>query len=57
MSALPPSLLSGMVGRLRGVGAGTIRFCFTHVDNYAHGLIIAERALRPGSAALRVFRS
>lgn len=29
--------------------------CFTHVDNYAHGLIIAERALKPGAAALGKF--
>ena len=28
---------------------------FTHVDNYAHGLIIAERALEKGSRALGQF--
>ena len=40
------------VPRRRLVG---VRICFTHVDNYAHGLIIAERALKPGSKALGGF--
>ena len=31
---------------------GENRICFTYIDNYAHGLIIAEKALYPGSAAL-----
>ena len=30
-------------------------FSFTHVDNYAHGLIIAERALERSSRALGQF--
>lgn len=34
---------------------GRNRICFTHVDNYAHGLIIAERALTPGNPALGKF--
>ena len=32
-------------GRLRIFGSGANRICFTHVDNYAHGLVLAERAL------------
>ena len=34
---------------------GENRICFTHVDNYAHGLIIAERALTAGGNALGKF--
>ena len=34
---------------------GMNKVCFTHVDNYAHGLIIAERALHKGSPALGKF--
>ena len=52
---LPNMLEAAGTGRLRIFGPGTNRICFTHVDNYAHGLIIAERALRPGSAALGQF--
>lgn len=36
-------------------GYGRSRVCFTHVDNYAHGLIIAERALYKDSPALGGF--
>jgi nucleoside-diphosphate-sugar epimerase len=51
-----PNLLEAMgTGRLRVFGKGDNRICFTHVDNYAHGLIVAERALRKGSAALGKF--
>jgi len=51
-----PNLLETMgTGRLRVFGNGRNRICFTHVDNYAHGLIIAERALKPGSKALGGF--
>ena len=42
-------------GRLRVFGPGRNRICFTHVDNYAHALVIAERALHAGSAALGQF--
>jgi nucleoside-diphosphate-sugar epimerase len=47
-------------GRLRvfasaRTGRGFNRVCFTHVDNYAHGLIISERALYKGSPALGKF--
>lgn len=36
-------------------GNGYNRVCFTHVDNYAHGMIIAERALFKGSRACGKF--
>jgi len=52
---LPNMLEAAGTGRLRIFGPGTNRICFTHVDNYAHGLIIAERALRHGSNALGKF--
>jgi len=42
-------------GRLRIFGNGQNRICFTYVDNYAHGLIIAERALVKGGAACGKF--
>ena len=52
---LPNLLESAGTGRLRVFGPGTNRICFTHVDNYAHGLIIAERALYAGSPVLGNF--
>ncbi|KAL1507043.1 hypothetical protein AB1Y20_007905 [Prymnesium parvum] len=52
---LPNLLESCGTNRLRVFGDGRNRICFTHVDNYAHGLIIAERALKPGSPALGKF--
>ncbi len=36
-------------------GKGTNRISYTHVDNYAHGLILGEQALYPGSPALGGF--
>ena len=36
-------------------GYGKNKVCFTFVDNYCHGLIIAERALYPNSPALGKF--
>jgi nucleoside-diphosphate-sugar epimerase len=48
---LPNLLEASGTGRLRIFGNGQNRICFTHVDNYAHGLIIAERALYKGSVA------
>jgi len=48
---LPNLLEASGTGRLRIFGKGENRICFTHVDNYAHGLIIAERALYKGSPA------
>jgi len=51
-----PNLLEACgTGRLRVFGAGRNRICFTHVDNYAHGLILGERALTPGSPAVGKF--
>ena len=52
---LPNMLEAAGTGRLRIFGPGTNRICFTHVDNYAHALVIAERALHAGSAALGQF--
>lgn len=52
---LPNVLEAAGSGRLRIFGNGCNRICFTHVDNYAHGLIIAERALYCGSPALGGF--
>lgn len=52
---LPNLLEAAGTGRLRVFGPGRNRICFTHVDNYAHGLIIAERALHKGSKALGKF--
>lgn len=36
-------------------GDGSARVCWSHVDNYAHALVIAERVLRPGSPAIGRF--
>jgi len=52
---LPNILEAAGTGRLRIFGSGENRICFTHVDNYAHALVIAERALYPGSRALGQF--
>lgn len=52
---LPNLLENAGNGRLRVFGKGENRICFTHVDNYCHGLIIAERALVPKSPALAKF--
>ncbi|KAL3764722.1 hypothetical protein ACHAWU_001552 [Discostella pseudostelligera] len=52
---LPNLLEAAMSGALRIFGNGYNRICFTHVDNYCHGLIIAERALYPDSPALGKF--
>mmetsp|Transcript_32553 Transcript_32553/g.100756 ORF Transcript_32553/g.100756 Transcript_32553/m.100756 type:complete len:419 (+) Transcript_32553:377-1633(+) len=52
---LPNLLEAAGTGRLRIFGPGLNRICFTHVDNYCHGLIIAERALYPKSPALGKF--
>lgn len=39
-------------GMLRIFGNGHNRICFSHVDNYAHGLILGAPALYEGSPAL-----
>jgi nucleoside-diphosphate-sugar epimerase len=52
---LPNLLEAAMSGKLRVFGNGANRICFTHVDNYCHGLILAERALYKESPALGRF--
>ena len=52
---LPNMLETAGSGRLRIFGAGKNRICFTHNDNYCHGLILAERELYDGSPALGKF--
>eukprot|EP01065_Artemidia_motanka_P003842 TRINITY_DN1183_c0_g1_i3.p1 TRINITY_DN1183_c0_g1~~TRINITY_DN1183_c0_g1_i3.p1 ORF type:complete len:439 (+),score=117.85 TRINITY_DN1183_c0_g1_i3:110-1318(+) len=52
---LPNMLETARTGKLRVFGNGRNRICFSHVDNYAHGLILAERALYEGSPALGQF--
>lgn len=52
---LPNMLEAAGTGKLRVFGKGDNRICFTHVDNYCHGLIIAERQLYPGSPVLGKF--
>ena len=52
---LPNLLEAAMHGKLRVFGEGYNRICFTHVDNYCHGLIISEKALYPNSPALGKF--
>jgi len=48
-------LETAATGKLRVFGSGRNRVCFTHVDNYCHGLILAERALFRDSPALGQF--
>lgn len=52
---LPNMLEAAGTGKLRVFGKGDNRICFTHVDNYCHGLIIAERQLFKGSPVLGKF--
>ncbi|GAB5356566.1 hypothetical protein AAMO2058_000301000 [Amorphochlora amoebiformis] len=52
---LPNLLEAAGTGRLRIFGEGKNMISFTHVDNYCHGLILAEKALYPGSPALSNF--
>jgi len=52
---LPNLLEAAGNGKLMVFGEGKNRICFTHVDNYCHGLIIAENTLRPGSDTLGKF--
>ena len=52
---LPNLLEAAGTGRLRVFGNGQNRICFTHVDNYCHGLILAEAALYPNSRACGKF--
>jgi len=57
---MPNILEAAGTGKLRifslaRTGYGKNKVCFTHVDNYAHALIIGERALYKGSPALGQF--
>ena len=52
---LPPVLSAAASGRLRKFGSGRNRVSFTYVDNYCHGLMLAEAALHPGRTALGGF--
>eukprot|EP00672_Neobodo_designis_P014177 CAMPEP_0174870184 /NCGR_PEP_ID=MMETSP1114-20130205/69220_1 /TAXON_ID=312471 /ORGANISM="Neobodo designis, Strain CCAP 1951/1" /LENGTH=424 /DNA_ID=CAMNT_0016105453 /DNA_START=27 /DNA_END=1301 /DNA_ORIENTATION=- len=52
---LPNMLEAAGTGKLRVFGPGTNRICMTHVDNYAHALIIAEPKLFKGSPILGKF--
>lgn len=52
---LPNMLEVAGQGMLRIFGNGHNRICFSHVDNYCHGLILGEPALYPGSPALGKF--
>lgn len=52
---LPNILEAAGSGKLRIFGHGNNRICFTHVDNYCHALIIAERQLYKGSPVIGKF--
>eukprot|EP00291_Cryptomonas_curvata_P004460 CAMPEP_0172185816 /NCGR_PEP_ID=MMETSP1050-20130122/20385_1 /TAXON_ID=233186 /ORGANISM="Cryptomonas curvata, Strain CCAP979/52" /LENGTH=320 /DNA_ID=CAMNT_0012859855 /DNA_START=1 /DNA_END=960 /DNA_ORIENTATION=- len=52
---LPNILNACRTGRLRVFGGGRNVISWTHVDNYCHALIIAERKLFPGSPCLGQF--
>eukprot|EP00618_Florenciella_parvula_P024918 CAMPEP_0119524194 /NCGR_PEP_ID=MMETSP1344-20130328/39172_1 /TAXON_ID=236787 /ORGANISM="Florenciella parvula, Strain CCMP2471" /LENGTH=402 /DNA_ID=CAMNT_0007562647 /DNA_START=113 /DNA_END=1321 /DNA_ORIENTATION=+ len=52
---LPNMLETAGQGLLRIFGNGKNRICFSHVDNYAHGLILGYPALYPGSPACGKF--
>lgn len=52
---LPNMLEAAGTGKLRIFGHGENRICFSHVDNYCHGLIIAERKLYNCSPVLGKF--
>lgn len=51
---LPNVLEVAGQGMLRIFGNGKNRICFSHVDNYSHGLIIGYNALYPNSPALGI---
>merc|ERR1740117_1548283 len=52
---LPNLLDAAGVGKLRIFGSGTSRVGYTHVDNYCHGLVIAEKQLYEKSPHLSKF--
>jgi hypothetical protein len=52
---MPNFLEAAGQGMLRVFGNGRNRICFSHVDNYCHGLLLGEPALHRGSPALGKF--
>eukprot|EP01059_Diplonema_ambulator_P000606 TRINITY_DN10503_c0_g1_i1.p1 TRINITY_DN10503_c0_g1~~TRINITY_DN10503_c0_g1_i1.p1 ORF type:complete len:394 (+),score=58.83 TRINITY_DN10503_c0_g1_i1:72-1253(+) len=52
---LPNMLESAATGQLRIFGSGRNKICFSHVDNYCHGLVIAEQTLFKASPTLGKF--
>ena len=52
---MPNMLETIMANKLRVFADGLNRICFTHVDNYSHALIIAERQLVKGNPVLGKF--
>lgn len=52
---LPNLLETAGLGKLRIFGKGDARVGFSHVDNYCHGLVIAEKQLYEGSPHLSKF--
>lgn len=52
---LPNMLEAAGTGKLRVFGKGDNRICFTHIDNYCHGMIIAEKQLYKDSPVLGKF--
>mmetsp|Transcript_88420 Transcript_88420/g.235150 ORF Transcript_88420/g.235150 Transcript_88420/m.235150 type:complete len:245 (-) Transcript_88420:65-799(-) len=52
---LPNLLNACRTGKLRIFGSGRIRISMTHVDNYCHALVLAEKKLYPGSPCLGQF--
>ncbi|CAK9100666.1 unnamed protein product [Durusdinium trenchii] len=52
---LPNLLEAAGVGKLRIFGTGKSRVGYTHVDNYCHGLIIAEKQIYENSPYLGKF--
>ena len=52
---MPNMMETANSGKLRVFSHGENRICFTHVDNYCHALIIAERKLFKNSPVLGKF--
>mmetsp|Transcript_16879 Transcript_16879/g.38126 ORF Transcript_16879/g.38126 Transcript_16879/m.38126 type:complete len:406 (-) Transcript_16879:79-1296(-) len=52
---LPNMMETAATGKLHVFGDGSNRVCFTHVDNYCHGLILGERVLVKKNPALAQF--
>jgi nucleoside-diphosphate-sugar epimerase len=52
---LPNMMEAAGSGKLRIFSSGLNRICFTHIDNYAHALVISERQLYKDSPVLGKF--